>query len=70
MSHIVHKMNREKIGKKVKSKRLLLKMSYYELAKRSGVTIQQLHAIEDSTKSYRVDTLLKILPVLELELSI
>lgn len=45
------------------------KKSYYEIAKTSGLTIQQLHSIEQS-KSYTIDSLVKLCSSLGCELSI
>lgn len=58
-------MTRKEIGTAIKKKRKERQMSYYKLAKLSGVTIQQIKSVETSTKSYTLDTLLSIAFALE-----
>lgn len=61
-------MNRTEIGEFIKQKRLESQLSQAALAKLAGVRRQSILEIENSQYDFRVDTLLKILNALDLDL--
>lgn len=63
-------MTRKEIGKIVKKRRKELKMSVYRVTKNSGLTNQQVIAIEEASKAYTADSLFLIITALDLKINI
>lgn len=63
-------MTRKEIGKIVKKRRKELKMSVYRVTKNSGLTNQQVIAIEEGSKAYTADSLFLIITALDLKINI
>lgn len=58
------------IGKKIKNKRLELNLRMDDVAKEVGITRSTLWSIENGKGNYTIDTLLKLLDVLNLSIDI
>lgn len=62
--------NKFEIGKKIKNKRLQLNLRMDDVAKEVGITRSTLWAIENGSGNYTIDTLLKLLNLLNLSIEI
>ena len=62
--------NKVDIGKKIKNKRLTLNLRMDDVAKQVGITRSTLWSIENGNGHYTIDTLIKLLSVLNMSLSI
>jgi transcriptional regulator with XRE-family HTH domain len=52
---------RKQVGELVKKERIRQGLSYYMLGKKAGLTIAQLHSIEDAKRAYTADSFFKIM---------
>ena len=62
--------NKLEIGKKIKNKRLQLNLRMDDVAKEVGITRSTLWAIENGNGNYTIDTLLKLLALLNMSIDI
>ena len=62
--------NKVDIGKKIKNKRLILNLRMDDVAKQVGITRSTLWSIENGKGHYTIDTLLKLLSVLNMSISL
>ena len=62
--------NKLEIGKRIKSKRLQLNLRMDDVAKEVGITRSTLWAIENGNGNYTIDTLLKLLTLLNMSIDI
>lgn len=62
--------NKLEIGKKLKNKRLQLNLRMDDVAKQVGITRSTLWSIESGNGHYTIDTLLKLLNVLNMSISL
>ncbi len=62
--------NKLEIGKKLKNKRLQLNLRMDDVAKQVGITRSTLWSIENGNGHYTIDTLLKLLNVLNMSISL
>ncbi len=62
--------NKFEIGKKIKNKRLQLNLRMDDVAKEVGITRSTLWTIENGSGNYTIDTLLKLLNLLNLSIEI
>lgn len=62
--------NKLEIGKKLKNKRLQLNLRMDDVAKQVGITRSTLWSIENGNGHYTIDTLLKLLSVLNMSISL
>ena len=62
--------NKVDIGKKIKNKRLILNLRMDDVAKQVGITRSTLWSIENGKGNYTIDTLLKLLSVLNMSISL
>ena len=62
--------NKLEIGKKIKNKRLQLNLRMDDVAKEVGITRSTLWAIENGNGNYTIDTLLKLLVLLNMSIDI
>ena len=58
------------IGRKIKNKRLELNLRMDDVAKRVGITRSTLWSIENGSGNYTIDTLLKLLNILDMSMDI
>lgn len=61
--------NKFSIGKKIKSKRLQLNLKMDDVAKKAGITRSTLWSIENGNGNYTIDTLFKLLSLLNVSIS-
>lgn len=62
--------NKVEIGKKIRNKRLILNLRMDDVAKQVGITRSTLWSIENGNGHYTIDTLLKLLSVLNMSISL
>ena len=62
--------NKVEIGKKIRNKRLTLNLRMDDVAKQVGITRSTLWSIENGNGHYTIDTLLKLLSVLNISISL
>jgi transcriptional regulator with XRE-family HTH domain len=62
--------NKVEIGKKIRNKRLTLNLRMDDVAKQVGITRSTLWSIENGNGHYTIDTLLKLLSVLNMSISL
>ena len=65
-----HMENKIEIGEKIKNKRLLLNLRMDDVAKEMGITRSTLWSIEKGKGNYTIDTLLKLLTLLNMSLEV
>lgn len=56
---------RKKIGKRLKRIRDNKKLTYYGVAKLSGLSIEQVQSIENGDKAYTIDSFIKIIRAID-----
>ena len=62
--------NKNEIGKRIKEKRLSLNLRMDDVAREVGITRSTLWSIENSSGNYTIDTLLKLLELLNMSIDI
>jgi len=63
-------MNASKIGKVIRTRRVLLKIRQEDLAEMSGVALKTIHFVETGTGNPSLATLIKIADIIGLEILI